>query len=60
MNKISGRVVLRESGVGIPDVLVVIYDLDPKTKPEEDIEPPSDGDRLGSVLTGTDGSFELP
>src|SRR5688500_5134951 len=69
MNKISGRVVLRESGAGIPDVLVVVYDVDPATKPEEAIArnatselPPeslSGGDRLGSVLTAKDGSFEL-
>lgn len=69
MNRISGRVVLKESGAGVPDVLVVIYDLDPGTKTEESIAstaslavPPeslSGGDRLGSVLTARDGSFEL-
>jgi hypothetical protein len=35
MNKVSGKVILKESGVGIPDLLVVIYDLDPNTKSEE-------------------------
>jgi len=69
MNKIGGRVVLRESNIGIPDLLVVIYDLDPGTQPEEAIPVAGriaaaaaqqiDGDRLGSVLTGQDGSFEL-
>jgi hypothetical protein len=69
MNRISGRVILKESGAAIPDVLVVIYDLDPRTRPEELIEaaasrsvPPeslSGGDRLGSVLTAKDGNFEL-
>ena len=62
MNRIGGRVVLRESGVGIPDLLVVIYDLDPRTQPEEqelNRAVPTAGDRLGSVLTSRDGSFEL-
>ena len=69
MNTIGGRVVLKESGVGIPDLLVVIYDLDPNTKPEEPPLPGAvlsaasprqiEGDRLGSVVTGRDGSFEL-
>ena len=39
MNKSSGRVVLKESGVGIPDALVVIYELDLGTQPEEVIPP---------------------
>ncbi|HEY1338352.1 MAG TPA: hypothetical protein VGF59_12615, partial [Bryobacteraceae bacterium] len=69
MNTISGRVVLKDSGAGIPDLLVVIYDVDPLTKPEEQIPdsgggapPPENlagGDRIGSVLTGRDGSFAL-
>lgn len=35
MNVISGRVVLKETGVGIPHLLVVICDVDPGTSPEE-------------------------
>ena len=35
MNRVSGQVVLKESGVGIPDLLVVFYDVDPQTQPEE-------------------------
>ena len=35
MNYLSGRVVLKETGVGIPDLLVVVYDADPRTKPED-------------------------
>jgi len=63
-NTISGKIILKESGIGIPDLLVVIYDLDPSTKPEEDfsssstsVDPlqpkplPVIGDRLGSVLS---------
>jgi len=41
MNYISGRVILKETSggipVGIPDLLVVIYDVDPGTTPEEAI-----------------------
>jgi hypothetical protein len=35
MNQVSGKVLLRETGAGIPDLLVEIYDVDPATKPEE-------------------------
>ena len=62
MNRISGRVVLRESGVGIPDLLVVLYDLDPGTKPEEVIDERSasrPGDRLAALLTRHDGGFSV-
>ncbi len=74
MNKVSGKIVVRESGIGIPDLLVVFYDVDPHTKPEEVISnlvsgsvtasasnntPGVLGDRLGSVLTGVNGAFEL-
>jgi hypothetical protein len=75
INTISGKIVQKESGLGIPDLLVVIYDLDPGTRPEEvitiagstglGIAPAvatpveSPGDRLGSVLTDAQGAFEL-
>jgi hypothetical protein len=68
-NRISGKIVLKETGIGIPDLLVVIYDLDPGARPEEEFAspasrsasppPPLLGDRLGSVLTGPDGSWSL-
>lgn len=35
MNKISGKITHKETGIGIPDLLVVIYDVDPNTCPEE-------------------------
>jgi hypothetical protein len=41
MNKISGRVVLKETGLGIPDLLVVIHDADPGTTAED--TPPAGG-----------------
>ena len=73
-NIISGRVVLKESGIGIPDLLVVIYDVDPGTQPEEagaapesheegerQELPPKDGlgDRIDSRLTDRDGAFHF-
>jgi hypothetical protein len=71
MNKISGRITLKETHVGIPDLLIVVYDVDPKTQPEEMIgsnSPPMGlslrgqgfpGDRIGSVLTDQNGAFEF-
>lgn len=87
-NIVSGKVILKETGIGIPDLLVVIYDLDPGTKPDEFIrglfnpvpegtavpaeanviigggKVPTNslgflGDRIGSVLTGQDGTFSI-
>jgi hypothetical protein len=70
-NSISGRIVEKDTALGIASVLVVVFDVDPVTKAEEqfggiDGAAPSIptqlatlGDRLGSVLTGPDGSFQL-
>lgn len=73
-NQISGKVILKETNSGIPDVLVVLYDVDPETRPEEIVANLTTtsavinnarsvlgglGDRIGSVLTGADGSFIL-
>ncbi len=66
-NSLSGKVLLKETGAGIPDLLVVVYDLDPGTKPEEVFGDTIDGtgsrtplgDRLGSILTASDGSWSL-
>lgn len=35
MNKISGKITHKETGIGIPDLLAVIYDVDPNMRPEE-------------------------
>lgn len=74
-NALSGKVLLKETGAGIPDLLVVVYDLDPGIRPEEGFpdSPRIDrtapvpapgaaalGDRLGSILTSSDGSWSLP
>ena len=73
MNRIGGKVTHKETGLGIPDLLVVIYDVDPNTRPEEilgDGAPPLDavapiptaalpvGDRICSLATDADGLFE--
>ena len=57
MNTIGGRVVLKESGVGIPNLLVVLYSARTAVVASAVATPPPD--RLGSVLTGSDGSFTL-
>jgi hypothetical protein len=67
MSRISGRVVLKESDRGIPDLLVVLFDVDPGIEPEEHHPAsPEDqklavlaGDRIGSVLTDRNGDFSL-
>lgn len=70
MATISGRVVLAESGAPIPDLLIVLFDLDPATKGEDPVVAvpalvavpgvsASEGDRLGSVLTDANGAFSL-
>ena len=99
INKITGRIVRADNGLGIENLKVVVFDIDsassitriladnghisPSTSPsavpsttpalemikllfgpalEEDSELRGDapsGDRLGSVLTASDGSFEI-
>lgn len=70
-NTISGRVITKNSGIGIPGLLVVIRDLDPNTTPEEQFPQPgssstthlqtlpSSYDQLGSIITAADGSYSL-
>ncbi|HWI77750.1 MAG TPA: hypothetical protein VNS31_01030, partial [Ramlibacter sp.] len=69
-NSVTGKVALDDPAIGIPDLLVVLYDVDPDTRPEESIAAASFdttvesglnalGDRIGSVLTAQDGSFGL-
>ena len=70
MNIIRGKVTVKETGAGVPDLMIPIYDLDSKKLPEQifrlDPEKPVadlwqliPGDRLGSVVTAEDGTFEL-
>lgn len=67
-NTISGKVILKETGVGIPDLLVVMYDVDHGVRPDEsfpdegaprDNTPATPGDRIGSILSAADGSWSL-
>jgi hypothetical protein len=79
MNTVSGKVFAVPTNLGIPNLIVVLYDLDPRAKPEElllslqgsglsvpvsldaKLDSRNDlgslGDRIGSVLTSTDGGF---
>jgi hypothetical protein len=74
MNEISGRIVVRETGIGIPALVVTAFDLDPGTKPEELVATDSGSDgvatltaarkgfpgrRLGSTLTDESGGFRV-
>jgi len=69
MNKVTGKVILHETGVGIPNLVVTVYDVDSDTLPREAIQSKQaslvnfweqlQGDRLGSVLTDQDGAFVL-
>ena len=71
-NTINGKVVLKETGAGIPDLLVVIYDVDHGVRSDETFSeegarstimpatlPTILGDRIGSILSLQDGSWSL-
>lgn len=70
MNEIHGKVLIKETGSGVPDLLIVVYDLDPMIETEEVLRVITDdkssdiwkkimGDRLASVLTDENGKFDL-
>ena len=70
MNKVVGKVVVKETSKGISDLLVIIYDCDPKTIPDEitssnfnlidlDFWNKIQGTRLGSIITDGNGKFEF-
>lgn len=70
MNTVSGKIMLADPLVGLPDLLVVVYDVDPNTRPEELIASASFdavtgsglnqlGDRIGSVPSGAGGFWSL-
>jgi hypothetical protein len=71
MNKVSGKIVLRGTDVGIPHLLVTAYDKNSGTPPPSHGPPlnagapPAHGDaelnwnRLGSSITGAGGVFGL-
>ncbi len=35
MNKVAGKILVKETGLGVPNLLVVIYDIDPKPLPDD-------------------------
>jgi hypothetical protein len=69
--QVSGKVVVKETGVGIPDLLVVMFDADlaGEKQPEVlgtaiqpgfiDITSKRISQRIGSVLTDAQGKFQL-
>ncbi|MGH8655930.1 MAG: hypothetical protein ACREYE_28800 [Gammaproteobacteria bacterium] len=69
MNKVTGKILMHETGVGIPNLVVTVYDVDFDTLPQEAIQSKQaslvnfweqlQGDRLGSVLSDRDGTFVL-
>src|ERR671911_1600979 len=56
MSTVSGSVRVEETGFAIPGLLVSLFDVDERQPGDGDLP---HGDRLGSVLTGEDGRFEL-
>lgn len=62
-NVISGKVIVKETGAGIPDLLVVLQDVDSGLTTSGYSNATSNsgelGDRIGSVLTGSDGTWSL-
>lgn len=69
MQRISGKVVLKESGAGISDLVVSVHDVALETRPttlhaavlsaDRDAALSSAGRRVGSVVTDATGAFEL-
>jgi hypothetical protein len=71
MNKVLGKIVLRGSDIGIPRLLVTVYDTNSSAPPLSDGPPSIAGappihgdlesrwDRLGSVLSNSQGTFDL-
>ena len=58
-NSVNGLVIRKENGVGIPGLLVVLYSSIPSIPSAPPSAVDTVGDRLGSVVTGADGSFSL-
>lgn len=69
MNTVTARV-LTEDGIGIPNLVTVLYDLDKVTPPNPNAPSPATnedwgfwsqfpGDRLGSVITDRDGNAKF-
>jgi hypothetical protein len=69
MNKVTGKVLLHETGVGIPNLVVTVYDVDSNTLPKDALQSKRtslinfweqlQGNRLRSILSDQDGTFVL-
>ncbi|MCB1761729.1 MAG: hypothetical protein KDI27_01150 [Gammaproteobacteria bacterium] len=74
MNRVHGKILHKESGLGLKDLIVALYDFDPGTQSEDaearlavtarlattgGIGSEIAGDRLGSVITDQRGEFTL-
>lgn len=69
MNRIGGRIVLKESGAGIADLIVSVHDVDVRTEPsvlraavqsaDRDAALAAAGRRVGCMVTDSAGAFEL-
>lgn len=60
MSTVHGRVVLRESGVGVDGLMVSLYGSVPSVgAPQAPPRDTADGSRIGSVLTGPNGGFHF-
>ena len=58
LQRIGGRIVLAESGVGIPNLVVTLFDVAPRDATSAQLET-AKASRLGAVITGPDGGFEV-
>ena len=71
-NSLTGKVILKENGLGIPDLLVVIYDFDSVERPDEALNPSMSkvpitvpethlvpGDRICSIITDQNGCWSI-
>lgn len=64
MSRLFGRVLVRETNAGIPNLVVSAFDQDPAARGDAAADHRRElqgieGTRLGSVITRGDGSFEL-
>ena len=69
MNTVTGKILLHKTGVGIPNLVVTVYDVDSNTLPKDAMQSQQtslinfweqlEGERLGSIETGPDGTFIL-
>lgn len=59
VQRVAGRVVLAESGVGIAGLLVTVYDVATLDGAPTHVELESTALRLGAVITGDDGGFQV-